>query len=97
MSLNRIPLFVWAMLRRDLAALPTHGFGRRSVTWWGTLGFIVIEATAFVLAFATYFYLMGRVDQWPPNVPPPDPFWGMLFTTILLVSMAPNLRNAEPS
>jgi cytochrome c oxidase subunit III len=85
------------MLRRDLAALPTHGFGHRSITWWGTLGFIVIEATAFVLAFATYFYLMGRVDQWPPNVPPPDPFWGMLFTTILLVSMAPNLRNAELS
>ena len=65
---------------QDLAALPTHGFGPRSITWWGTYGFILIEATVFVLAAATYLYLMAQAPQWPPQGEPPDLLWGTLFT-----------------
>ena len=32
----------------DLADLPTHGFGHRSLTWWGVLAFFAIEGAAFV-------------------------------------------------
>ena len=35
----------------DVADLPTYAFGHRSILWWGTVGFCLIEATAFGLAF----------------------------------------------
>lgn len=75
----------------DLSGLGTHGHGHRSVTWWGTLGFIAIEGTVFVLAGASYVYLMTREAGWPPREPPPDLLWGSLFTAVLLVSMVPNV------
>ena len=34
----------------DLALLPTHAFGHRSLTWWGIIAFFLIEGTAFALA-----------------------------------------------
>jgi heme/copper-type cytochrome/quinol oxidase subunit 3 len=75
----------------DLADLPSHAFGHRSLTWWGTIGFMVIEGTAFALAIATYFYLMSQEQSWPP--PPfdaPDLLAGTLFTVVMLVSEIPN-------
>lgn len=75
----------------DLSLLPTHGYGPRSTTWWGTLGFVAIEATVFVLAAGTYLYLMAQADQWPPNLPPPDLTYATIFTVVLLVSELPNV------
>ena len=43
----------------DLAELPTHAYGHRSLTWWGVVAFFMIEGTAFALAIGAYFYLMG--------------------------------------
>lgn len=74
----------------DVSTLAPGAFGHRSVLWWGTAGIIVIEATAFAMAIAAYFYLRTRVPYWPPNVPPPDHLWGAVNTIILLVSMIPN-------
>ena len=37
----------------DLADLPTHKFGPSSLTWWGVLGFMVIEGAAFALTFSS--------------------------------------------
>jgi len=37
---------------RDLSELPTHAFGTRSLTWWGVVGFMLIEGTGFALAIA---------------------------------------------
>ena len=31
----------------DVSRLPTTVFGHRSHMWWGTLGFMLIEGTAF--------------------------------------------------
>src|SRR5437867_1788002 len=50
----------------DLAALPTHKFGTSSLTWWGIIGFMVIEGAAFGVVFAAYFFLMGQGQGWPP-------------------------------
>jgi heme/copper-type cytochrome/quinol oxidase subunit 3 len=74
----------------DVSHLAPGAFGHRSLLWWGTLGLILIEGTAFVLAIAAYFYIRLRNSTWPPNLPPPDLLWGTLNTVVLLVSAVPN-------
>jgi heme/copper-type cytochrome/quinol oxidase subunit 3 len=75
----------------DLAHLPTHAFGHRSLTWWGTVGFMVVEGTFFALAIAAYFYLMAQEQSWPPPpFAPPNWVAGTLFTVVMLLSEIPN-------
>lgn len=75
----------------DVAALPTSRFGPSSLTWWGVLGFMVIEGAGFALAFATYFFIMGHEQGWPPEGRmAPDVLAGTLFTIIILISEYPN-------
>lgn len=75
----------------DLGRLPPHGIGTASVTWWGTLAFMLIEGTGFALVIAVYLYLMSLAAAWPINGPPPDLLPGTLVTLILLTSLAPNI------
>lgn len=75
----------------DLSGLPEYAFGQRSILWWGTLGFCLIEGTAFALALVSYFYLRGKVGGWPPGgIKPPGLLWGTLNTGLLLASCVPN-------
>lgn len=75
----------------DVAHLPPGAFGFRSLTWWATMGVVLIEGTAFALAIAGYFYLGVRLPKWPPDgVAPPDLRWGTINTLILLASLVPN-------
>ena len=75
----------------DLADLPTHAFGHRSLTWWGTIGFMAIEGTAFAIAIAAYFILMSQEQHWPPPpYAPPGLVPGILFTLVMLLSEIPN-------
>jgi cytochrome c oxidase subunit 3 len=76
----------------DVSGLPNYAFGHRSLMWWGTLGFIAIEGTVFVLAAMTYFYLRSKALQWPPGAPPPDLLPGVVNSAILLASLYPNQR-----
>jgi cytochrome c oxidase subunit III len=75
----------------DLGKLPMHGTGTGSLTWWGTLAFMLIEGTGFALAIAVYLYLMSLAPTWPINAPPPDLLPGTLVTLILLLSLVPNI------
>jgi cytochrome c oxidase subunit III len=75
---------------RDLSKLPSHGFGHRSLTWWGIIAFFMIEGSFFLLAVASYFYLWNQEQAWPPSVNPPDLLPGTLFTILLLLSELPN-------
>jgi heme/copper-type cytochrome/quinol oxidase subunit 3 len=75
----------------DLSRLPLHGLGRTSVTWWGTMAFMLIEGTGFALVIAVYLYLMSLSATWPLNAPPPDLLPGTLLTLILLGSVIPNV------
>ena len=69
----------------DVSALPPGAFGSRTLTFWGTLGIVVIESTVFALAIGAYFYLVTRFPAWPPHgVAAPDLRWGTLNTLILL-------------
>jgi heme/copper-type cytochrome/quinol oxidase subunit 3 len=74
----------------DVSHLAPGAFGHRSLLWWGTMGLMVIEGTAFALAIAAYFYIRLRNSTWPPNLPPPDLLWGTLNTAVLLASDVPN-------
>lgn len=74
----------------DASSLPDYGFGSRSTTWWGVVGFMTIEGAAFALGFASYFFLMAQEKQWPASAPPPDLFWGSFSLVLLLLSEIPN-------
>lgn len=75
----------------DVAELPDHGFGSRSIMWWATVLIIAIEATVFVATIASYFYLQGNERTWPPgDTKLPGITWGTVNVVILLVSLIPN-------
>jgi heme/copper-type cytochrome/quinol oxidase subunit 3 len=75
----------------DVSALPPGAFGSRSLMWWGTLGLVLIEGTAFALAIGAYFFLVTRYPSWPPSgLVAPDLVWGTVNTIVLLASMIPN-------
>jgi cytochrome c oxidase subunit 3 len=76
---------------QDVADLPTHAFGHRSLTWWGVIAFMVIESVFFAMLFAAYFFLMSHEADWPPEPRvPPDLLAGTLFTLVMLISEIPN-------
>jgi len=75
----------------SVAGLPTYKFGPSSLTWWGIIGFMVIEGAFFGLAFAAYFFLMGHEQGWPPEGrQAPNLLWGALFLIVILLSEIPN-------
>ena len=76
---------------QDVSELPTHAFSYRSLTWWGIIGFMVIEGSAFVLTFAAYFFLMSQEQEWAPRPwNPPGLIAGTIFTVVLMLSEIPN-------
>lgn len=75
----------------DLAELPTHAFGNRSLTWWGVIAFMLIEGAGFAMAGAAYFILSAHQQSWPPEpIQPPGLLPGILFTLVILLSEIPN-------
>jgi cytochrome c oxidase subunit 3 len=76
----------------DLSDLPVSAMGPRSLLWWGTLGFMLIEGMGFLLAAGAYLYLRGQASEWPlGGRPPPDHWAGLAFTLLAVASIAPNL------
>jgi len=74
----------------DVSDLPDHAFGHQGLIWWGTIGFMVIEGSMFIMVVITYFYLRLRVDEWPPSLSDPGLFYGTLNLAVLLISGVPN-------
>jgi heme/copper-type cytochrome/quinol oxidase subunit 3 len=74
----------------DVSDLPDYAFGPRSIMWWGLMGFMLIEGTAFVLAVGAYFFLVGHANPFPPDHPP-RLIWGALFTLALVLTEIPNV------
>jgi cytochrome c oxidase subunit 3 len=79
----------------DLSKLPPHGLGTASLTWWGTLAFMLIEGTGFALAIVVYLYLMSLAQQWPLHAPAPDLLPGAVLTLLLIASLLPNILVAR--
>ena len=74
----------------DVAALPNDAFGHQGLIWWGTIGFMVIEGSIFVIGIVVYFYLRLKVTAWPPSLPNPDLGYGTVNLILVLVSCIPN-------
>jgi len=73
----------------DVSTLPDYAFGHKGLIWWGTVGFMVIEGSMFVIAVIAYFYLRLKVDEWPPSLPNPDLFAGSVNLAVVLISCVP--------
>jgi heme/copper-type cytochrome/quinol oxidase subunit 3 len=73
----------------DVSALPNSAFGHQGLLWWGTVGFMVIEGSMFVIAIIVYFYLRLKVEAWPPSLPDPNPVYGTANLLLVLVSIVP--------
>lgn len=76
----------------DASVLPDVVFGRRALTWWATLGFILVEATTLAIVGIAYLYLRINAAEWPPR---PASAPALLLPTIglaaLLVKCVPML------
>jgi cytochrome c oxidase subunit 3 len=76
----------------DLSGLPESANGHTHLVWWGNIGFMLIEGTAFALAAGAYLYLQTQAPAWPPpGSPLPGLLWSAIFTVTLLASELPNL------
>jgi cytochrome c oxidase subunit III len=74
----------------SIAELPTVTFGHRSLMWWGTLGFMVIEGWTLALITAMYFYLRQNFETWPPlNTPLPSVTIPTINLVVMMVSVVP--------
>ncbi|HUR93783.1 MAG TPA: hypothetical protein VMY76_04315 [Gemmatimonadales bacterium] len=51
----------------NVTNLPTNVFGHRSLVWWGTIGFLVIEGSTLFICAVSYFYLKKNFSTWPPE------------------------------
>jgi cytochrome c oxidase subunit III len=51
----------------DVRGLPRTVFGNRSLMWWGTVGFTIIEGSTLFICVVTYFYLRRNFATWPPQ------------------------------
>lgn len=74
----------------DVSELPSVVFDGKSLLWWGTVGFIVIEGFTILLTVASYLYLRQSVLDWPPPpTPDPDLLIPTLNTLLLLLLIVP--------
>lgn len=79
-----------ARVELDVARLPTTTFGHRNHLWWGTLGFMLIEGTTFVICVASYFYLRLNFPTWPPeHTLLPSLLWPTVHVAVMLASTVP--------
>ena len=74
----------------DVSPLPRFAFGHKGLVWWGTVGFMVIEGSMFVMMLIVYFYLRLKVEEWPPNLPNPGLTFGTANLLLVLASCVPN-------
>jgi len=74
----------------DVSQLPTVVFGSRSLMWWATLGFMVIEGWTLALLVASYFYVRQNFQAWPPlRTPYPSLTIPTINLALMLISIAP--------
>jgi heme/copper-type cytochrome/quinol oxidase subunit 3 len=82
----------------DVTDLPTVTFGHRSLMWWGTLGFMVIEGWTLALIAAMYFYIRQNFLNWPPlRTPLPSLLMPTIGLGVMLVSLVPTYLSDRAS
>jgi cytochrome c oxidase subunit 3 len=81
---------------QDVSEYPDFAFGHRDPLWWGTMGFVVIEAMTLAVCFASYFYLARNEPVWPPP-PAAMPSLGVssVAVAVALLSILPAAGSAR--
>ena len=80
----------------DVGHLPRLVYGPRAPSWWGTIGFVVVEGLIFAICVASYFYLRRHLPDWPPGgTPLPDLVVPTVFLVVLLASLGVGHRLAK--
>ena len=75
----------------DASNLPSVVYGPRVATWWGTVGFMVVEAATLSAALASYYYIRRNFTAWPPlRTPPPDLLLPTISLGVLLAILVPS-------
>ena len=74
----------------NVTDLPTTVFGHRSLVWWGTVGFIVIEGSTLFVCAVSYIYIRKNFLSWPPeHVFRPALTAAAVQAALMLVSIVP--------
>ena len=74
----------------DVAHLPEVTFGAKSLTWWGTIGFMIVEGMTLAVSAVSYLYLRQSAERWPPpNVPLPELLVPTVSMVVLLLVIVP--------
>lgn len=74
----------------DVSGLPSVHFGPKSLLWWGTIGFIIVEGFTVALMAASYLYLRLNEYGWPPGrTPNPDLLIPTINTVVILAVIVP--------
>ena len=74
----------------DASELPTVAYGSRTVTWWGTAGFMIAEAATLGACLAAYYYVRRNFTAWPPlHTPLPDLVIPTISLVVLILSVVP--------
>ena len=73
----------------DLSELPSVVFGWRSLMWWATLGFVLIEGFTLVLCAASYVYLTQNFTTWPPEHTPLPSLGAPTIQVIVMLASLP--------
>jgi heme/copper-type cytochrome/quinol oxidase subunit 3 len=73
----------------DVSGLPETTYDNSGVLWWGNCVMFLIEATTFVICWASYAYLRLREPDWPPGRDEmPRLLWATLGTVGILAAGA---------
>jgi len=82
----------------DASELPSVAFGSRTVTWWGTVGFMVAETATLAACVAAYYYVRRNFNAWPPlHTPLPDLLIPTISLVVLILSVIPCYLFAKAS
>jgi cytochrome c oxidase subunit III len=74
----------------DVSSLPTVVFGSKSLMWWGTMAFMVIEGWTLGLTAMSWFYLRQNTQHWPPlRTPHPSLLIPTINLALMFLSLAP--------
>jgi heme/copper-type cytochrome/quinol oxidase subunit 3 len=77
----------------DVSALPKVAFGKRSLSWWATAGFIAVEGTTLAVLLTSYLYLRTNANEWPPPfIAPPDVLYPSLNLAVIVLAVLPAMQ-----
>ena len=86
-----VPVLARQQSLGDVRALPTVTFGHRSLMWWGTLGFMIIEGWTLAVLAGSYFYIRQNYQTWPPlRTPYPSTLIPTINLALMLMSLVPS-------